>query len=700
MSGFLSKQASPGDGLASISSTSSGKFDFLGGTDIGTEGVAGTGLRGSKWCVLVRDPSEICGGMIGSAGKFCAVATGSCRVSSHAQKRVPDLEPGLFIRAGGIPKEELMIYPRLVLVDIPSELCREVLEKDFVSVQEVVQFFDQVNSEDIVARKQLKFEDLDVAHAERKVRVNTKTPSKRTRERGLLERYDQLHGSTLEGKILTQDASEILDRVKMFNHFLASQVEESQTLSGITGEKFDALKLEIGSWPAHAKASTPMSLWIGVAELQDAIEALTLRHEEAMVQANKRWKKDSTEDWRAGVQSVSNSLARDISNLRDNVRLAVESVEQQVNTVKGNSWSEFLPVSSVSEANDVVTEHDVEIRSMKDQLSRMQKQVQMIVDGKQSGGTLSAVTVGRHTFQSIKELDAWCESVFKNEPIPFGPFACPYGAYARCLTTNEGTELTGLQIMDRRKSLALSPDESLVLECFQHKLPKLFIGSNSEHKTIFAHLPALNTRDKWEDKHRLKGIRVTIRDNKESVRTRYSSLIAQRLNKFHEAQGIARELLSDTMDFIESVNTFINDTDSRLVDAGFNPELSWDLVTKLVYRVFAVDCHDVRAQVKEFLDPTQHRAMALGCLWGTFATHMVMREYCKHGLENHPSIAAEYVRFLVANSGLGRIEKVETRVLKLEDGMNMIVKRLDALKKVADSALTKANEAYQLAKKK
>ena len=77
-----------------------------------------------------------------------------------------------------------------------------------------------------------------------------------------------------------------------------------------------------------------------------------------------------------------------------------------------------------------------------------------------------------------------------------------------------------------------------------------------------------------------------------------------------------------------------------------------------------------------------------------------MKEYVKHGIENHPSIAAEYVRFLVANSGLARLEVVEKRVLKLEDGVNGMVKKLEALKKVADSALTKATEAYSLAKKK
>ena len=693
MSGFLDKK-SPGAALTSISSTVDGKFEFLGGMDA-SEDIN----RSSRWCVLIQRPGEICCGIIGTAGKFCAVAQGSCSVASHAQKKAAGVESGLFVRAG-IPKEELFLYPRIALGDVTREMCVDILSKDFGSVPEVVQFFDEINNQEEGVRKQLTFEDANTAYAEKKVRVNTKTPAKRERE-NLLDRYDQLHGASTAGDSpLSDEANSVLEKVKLFNQFLATQMNEGQTLSNITSEKLEALKLEIGSWPTHAKASTPMSLWIGIAELQDELYELTKKHEEAVSQASKRLRNATNDEWKESVRGVSASLSTDINNLRSNVRSAVAAVEQQIGTVKGSVWSEFQSVSNLCEASEIATLHDVEINSLKEKLSRMETQIQTIIDGKQSGGTLSSVTVGRHTFHSVKELEAWCESVFKKEPIPFGPFACPYGAYARCLSSNEGTELTGLQIMDRRKSLALSPDESLVLECFQHKLPKLFIGSSAEHKTIYAHLPALSTREKWEDKHRLKGIRVTIRDNKESVRSRYTSLIAQRLSKFHEAQSIARELLSDTMDFIESVNTFISDTDTRLVDAGFNPDLSWDLVTKLVHRVFAVDCHDVRAQVKEFLDPSQHQIMALGCLWGTFATHMVMKQYSKHGLENHPSIAAEYVRFLVANSGLGRLEKVEKRVLKLEEGMNATVKRLDALKKVADSALTKANEAYALAKKK
>ena len=311
---------------------------------------------------------------------------------------VPNLSPGLFVRAG-IPKEELRVAPHIDLADVTGELCQEVLGKEFSSVQEVVQFFDHINSEEKDVKKQLKFDDLNEAHVEKKVRVNTKTPAKRTRE-NFIERYDQFHGSTLSGSTLTDEALDILEKVKVFNQFLATQLNEGQTVGIINSEKLDALKLEIGLWPSEAKGSTPLSLWVGLAELQDDMEALFKRHEEAVAQANKRWKASDNESWKVAVQGVSTALSSDIDTLRGNVRRAVEAVEQQVSSVKGSGWTEFQSVATLYEANEIASVHDVEIRAIKDQVNRIQSQVQTLVAGKQSGGPLRAVRVGSHTFHS------------------------------------------------------------------------------------------------------------------------------------------------------------------------------------------------------------------------------------------------------------------------------------------------------------
>lgn len=256
-------------------------------------------------------------------------------------------------------------------------------------------------------RKLLKFEEVDVAIAERKrkVHINTKTPAKRSRDH-LINHYNQFHGATLNGVTLTQDATEVLEKVKSFNQCFATQLNKGQVISDINSDKIMDLKLEIGAWPNHGKPAEPVSVRVGLAELQDELDGLTVHHIKAV-----KCQKASvdSEGWKRSLQGVSAALSTNLNNIRNNVRQAVQAVEVQIEGVKGASWLEFQPVASLCDTNAIATDHDEEILTIKEQLLRMQQQIQVLTDGKQSGSGLTAITVGRHTFCSIKELDAWCE---------------------------------------------------------------------------------------------------------------------------------------------------------------------------------------------------------------------------------------------------------------------------------------------------
>ena len=99
-------------------------------------------------------------------------------------------------------------------------------------------------------------------------------------------------------------------------------------------------------------------------------------------------------------------------------------------------------------------------------------------------------------------------------------------------------------------------------------------------------------------------------------------------------------------------------------------------------------------------DVNDEKVLGTGILWATFATHQVMRDYMKHGIENHPSMASEYVRFLVANSGWSKMQQIEGRLKKLEEENIQLKKDVVAADKAAKSAGNKADEAKTLAKKK
>ena len=72
----------------------------------------------------------------------------------------------------------------------------------------------------------------------------------------------------------------------------------------------------------------------------------------------------------------------------------------------------------------------------------------------------------------------------------------------------------------------------------------------------------------------------------------------------------------------------------------------------------------------------------------------------QHGIENHPSISSEYVRFLVANCGLERIAKLESQNDKLTSEVTELKKLVTSQNKTLSTLANKAEEALKLAKKR
>ena len=96
----------------------------------------------------------------------------------------------------------------------------------------------------------------------------------------------------------------------------------------------------------------------------------------------------------------------------------------------------------------------------------------------------------------------------------------------------------------------------------------------------------------------------------------------------------------------------------------------------------------------------QPNSMAVGVLWAMLVTHQVMREYMEYGIDNHPSISSEYVRFLVAHSGLTRLDRLEKRMLLLEKDNEELKKQVINGVKAATTASNKVEQALKEAKNK
>jgi len=93
-----------------------------------------------------------------------------------------------------------------------------------------------------------------------------------------------------------------------------------------------------------------------------------------------------------------------------------------------------------------------------------------------------------------------------------------------------------------------------------------------------------------------------------------------------------------------------------------------------VNHIFTDDMDKVRRIAREAMDTHSREEMVEAALWGTLETRRMMDEYMRFGIDNHPSISSECVKFLVTNSG-GRgqgygggdkFERLDERITEVE----------------------------------
>ena len=177
-------------------------------------------------------------------------------------------------------------------------------------------------------------------------------------------------------------------------------------------------------------------------------------------------------------------------------------------------------------------------------------------------------------------------------------------------------------------------------------------------------------------------------------------LIATRLQGNTLAIMLAMTCLSISQAFVIDLSRFVSDTYRDLELSSFPDKSSWLLVTKLVVRIFGTDLDKVRSFMRGKMDVKSHQEIATDALWATLRTIAVMQEYQKHGIENHPAISAEYVRFLVANSALGSIANFTTQIKHIDKKLEELEKIAKAAQSTAGTAMNRAEEAKALALKK
>lgn len=323
-----------------------------------------------------------------------------------------------------------------------------------------------------------------------------------------------------------------------------------------------------------------------------------------------------------------------VDRLSDATKAGFVNVESQLKKIRGNDPFAVAPTKSLSDCSETIESCCTKLNGLETLVETVRLAQERFEENKDTPSGSKGVRFGALRFLGISDVTAWAE---ENLPasFPFGVFVDVYSFLERVQCFRESSGFSKLKNMDVRRKLEVTADEALVIEGFKHPLPKVFSGNSTETTMLTNWLPGVKTKSSWEDEHGLRGTKITIKESIVGIEACLTAIIHERLTHHVEAKALALQMLSVTITFITNLSRFISETFLRLETAGFDDKLAWDLVSKLVHRMFAMDCHDKRGVVHEFLDATDRRELFAGVMWGTLVTHQVMQEYTRYGCDQY-----------------------------------------------------------------
>ena len=201
------------------------------------------------------------------------------------------------------------------------------------------------------------------------------------------------------------------------------------------------------------------------------------------------------------------------------------------------------------------------------------------------------------------------------------------------------------------------------------------------------------------------GVKVCLEDQMDNVVKRLHRNIEEQLGGGNvRAISLATTVLAKSVSFIHELSNYITITLAELKRSGFSSQDNWYLISKLLFRMFAIDFHKVRSIIGEGLDIDKlderrsRKILAKRVLWGILQTHAKMKEYLSIGCKNHPSISSEYARFLVQNASVGRVARLEQENKESKEKVEKLSTLAQAAMKKGETALNRADEAKKLIK--
>ena len=194
--------------------------------------------------------------------------------------------------------------------------------------------------------------------------------------------------------------------------------------------------------------------------------------------------------------------------------------------------------------------------------------------------------------------------------------------------------------------------DSIVAASFQNVLPGAYGHNPTASSTTTSssdlqaqpELPGLKSFQKWDKQDGSTGRKYWIKKEARSTHTQIDGMIRQQLD--HEAQYFARDLLMDSASMSEEMFNFISTSYEDTMHSGrFDSDQAWALTSKFVKRIFT-EIGDARVIARDGVHVNDPWTTGAKFLFATLKAHVVMHDFMRLDIKDHPSISSEMVKFI------------------------------------------------------
>ena len=330
------------------------------------------------------------------------------------------------------------------------------------------------------------------------------------------------------------------------------------------------------------------------------------------------------------------------------------------------------------------------------------KKLEKVNSDKGKAGLSGAVRFAGHTFTNKEDVQAWLDEHLEVGMAPYGLFADPQLLLHWIWIVIGGHHTNATRDLKDRLSVEMSQAMTFAMDSYQHLVPLVFTGkkytimnTGGLEKSRLALIPTFSS---WDDTAGDSGLKQQMAEAIIYVKDSMSELIQEGFDESPEVRAFAMSMLHSSVSFIENLSTYMSDTFKNFKDVMGTEKTVWGLVTYVVEQIFRKDFGQARSKTIGALD-AKNKQSALKMVWSSIRCVGVAEDMVKHGIKNAPAVSANYVRFIITHSNVGKITSImdenknlKRRVTDLEDNLETVKRIADGAKKVADQAMSKASK--------